>query len=299
MTNRLTEVLQIPDDTILLKLLTDRINDEFNKQVSNIYDDKPGEISLEVKNSRVQIMLQDDEIKEMNGSLNLKTEAIYIDDPFIIDRGVQNTPIFMDMNRQPTEHRSNLRNKLFRRNNNSNVVDEIINTDKFKAIFEQVGLNQEKNILSIGARRYDFTMVEEVGGEKSLKVENLSTGIKTFLILKTLIINQEIQQNGTIILDEPEIHLHPEWQLLFAELLVLIQKEFNLHILINTHSPYFLRAIQVYSAKYGLADKCKYYLSYLDGEKAFIKDVSDNIEPLYKKLADPFQKLDDARWDND
>lgn len=48
-----------------------------------------------------------------------------------------------------------------------------------------------------------------------------------------------------------------KWQLLFAELIVLIQKEFNLHVLLNTHSPYFLRVIQVYSAQYEAADKCK------------------------------------------
>ena len=60
--------------------------------------------------------------------------------------------------------------------------------------------------------------------------------MKTFLIIKTLLINDVIQSNGTIILDEPEIHLHPEWQLLFAELIVLIQKEFGMHILLNTHT---------------------------------------------------------------
>ena len=48
-------------------------------------------------------------------------------------------------------------------------------------------------------------------------------------------------------LDEPEIHLHPAWQVIFAELIVLIQKEFNMHILLNTHSPYFLNAIEIYA----------------------------------------------------
>ena len=73
--------------------------------------------------------------------------------------------------------------------------------------------------------------------------------------------NSYIKTRGVIILDEPEIHLHPEWQLLFAELIVLLHKEFGLHILLNTHSPYFLNAIEVYSAKYQVADKCKYYLT--------------------------------------
>ena len=79
---------------------------------------------------------------------------------------------------------------------------------------------------------------------------------------------------------------------MFAELIVLIQKEFDMHILINTHSPYFLNAIEVYSKKYEIEDKCKYYLSRLDGEKAVIDDVTDNTELIYEKLARPLQILE-------
>lgn len=60
--------------------------------------------------------------------------------------------------------------------------------------------------------------------------------------------------NGTLILDEPEIHLHPKWQLLLAETIVLIQKSFEMHILITTHSPYFMKAIKVYTEKYEISE---------------------------------------------
>ena len=130
-------------------------------------------------------------------------------------------------------------------------------------------------------------------------MRNLSTGLKTFVILKTLLLNGGIEYNGVVILDEPEIHLHPEWQLLFAELIVLLHKEFDVHILLNTHSPYFLRAIQVYSAKYEMADKCRYYLSENSGNQAAITDVSDDIERIYARLSKPLQDLEDERWRDD
>ena len=129
-----------------------------------------------------------------------------------------------------------------------------------------------------------------------LNMKNLSTGLKTFVILQTLLKNGSIEQNSTIILDEPEIHLHPEWQLLFAELIVLLQKEFGVHVLLNTHSPYFLRAIQVYSAKYGIADRCRYYLSEAVGDQAEITDVTKEIDKIYARLSHPLQRLEDERW---
>ena len=128
---------------------------------------------------------------------------------------------------------------------------------------------------------------------------NISTGLKTFAILKALLLNGSIEENGTIILDEPESHLHPEWQLVFAELIVLLQKEFNLHILINTHSPYFLNALEVYSYKHGIFLRCKYYLAEIINKSSIISDVSNNIERIYEKLARPLQDLENMRYSND
>ena len=82
---------------------------------------------------------------------------------------------------------------------------------------------------------------QEKGFRKSFRFSNLASGLKTFVILKKLLQNGVLVEKGVLILDEPEVHLHPEWQLQFAEIIVLLQKEFNLHTLLTTHSPYFLR----------------------------------------------------------
>ncbi|RHQ98600.1 hypothetical protein DWX74_04710 [Peptoclostridium sp. AF21-18] len=97
---------------------------------------------------------------------------------------------------------------------------------------------------------------------------------------------------SVLILDEPDIYLHPEWQLLFAELIVLVNKYLNTHFLINTHSPYFLNAIEVYASKYNIVEP-KYYLAKVDGN---VYDVTDNIEEVYAELARPFQILEDEMY---
>ena len=127
-----------------------------------------------------------------------------------------------------------------------------------------------------------------------LDVRNIATGLKAFVILKTLLENGSLEEKGTIILDEPEIHLHPKWQLVLAELIVLIHKVFNMHILLNTHSPYFLRAIEVFSMKYNVDDKTKYYLVTRNKADSKIDDVTDDTSKIYKLLADPLDKLDEV-----
>lgn len=69
---------------------------------------------------------------------------------------------------------------------------------------------------------------------------NLSAGLKSFVVLKMLIEKGILKEKDVLILDEPEIHLHPDWQLKYAEIIVLLQKMFDLNIVVTTHSRDFL-----------------------------------------------------------
>ncbi|HFU3673533.1 TPA: AAA family ATPase, partial [Streptococcus suis] len=130
----------------------------------------------------------------------------------------------------------------------------------------------------------------------TLSIDNLSSGMKTFYLLKTLLENGTIEQNSPVILDEPEVHLHPEWQLVLAEIIVLLQKQLNINFLINTHSPYFLRAIEVYTTKHNINSNTKYYLAENVGHTAIFKDVTDDTSEIYKILAAPLQVIENERY---
>jgi len=134
---------------------------------------------------------------------------------------------------------------------------------------------------------------EDEEDEKKLNIVNYSSGMKTFYLIKSLLEKGVIRENGTLILDEPEVHLHPEWQLKFAEIIVLLQKEFGLHILINTHSPYLLNAIEVYSKIHKLTSETKYYLAKIDESNIpIIEDIKHETNQIYDLLTVPFEKLD-------
>ena len=109
--------------------------------------------------------------------------------------------------------------------------------------------------------------------------------------------NGTFEQNGTIILDEPEIHLHPEWQIHFAEILILLQKYFNLHILLTTHSPYFLNALETFSKKYDIVNKCHFYHATSSNGDSILTEVTASVDTIYKEMAKPFQTLEDIAYE--
>ena len=143
--------------------------------------------------------------------------------------------------------------------------------------------------------RYKEPEYEEI--EKALSFSNISAGLKTVIFLKELILNGTLKDHGTIIFDEPEIHLHPEWQIKLAELIVLIQKEYDMHIVLTTHSPYFLYALEVFSTKYEVSEKTNYYYTQRKHGKITVENIGKNLEIIYSALNKPFQSIEDLTSD--
>lgn len=102
-----------------------------------------------------------------------------------------------------------------------------------------------------------------------------------------------LKENSILVLDEPEIHLHPKWQLLYAEIIVLIQKAFNLYIVITTHSPYFLEAIELYTKKNKVDSKTNYYLADIEDNYSVMKLVNDRVYDIYHRMAIPVKDLEE------
>ena len=202
--------------------------------------------------------------------------------------------LYGDVGEKVSNHRSSLKSQ-YKNAENLTLVDKANLKEKLNVIYKKINDNLGADMALFEDSK---SSVESHSSSDRLSVDSLSSGMKTFYLIKRLIDNGSIVQNTTLILDEPEVHLHPDWQVSLAEVIVLLQKEMGLHILINTHSPYFLRAIEVYSQKYEIDSCVKYYLSYNEEDISKMKDVTLDISKIYKVLSKPLQRIEDEAYND-
>lgn len=116
---------------------------------------------------------------------------------------------------------------------------------------------------------------------------NVASGVKAFGLLQILLQIGAIGPNKPLLWDEPENHLHPEWQIKFAEMLVLLSK-MGMPIVISTHSPYFIQSIRYYASKYGMSSFVNYYFTEKKkGNLVNVVETTDNLNYVFAKLAQP------------
>ena len=143
-------------------------------------------------------------------------------------------------------------------------------------------------------RRFNFKSKEN----GPLRVQDTASGIKQIGVIQLLLASRKLKEDSFLIIDEPEVNLHPEWQFKLAEILVLLAKDLNISLYINTHSPMFIEAMEVFTKYYDLQEDTYYYLSELDADNAGykIKNIDlDDIYELYDNLASPYDIIDNYR----
>ena len=292
--DKINKFLYIEDEELVKRILKTNLEVEFGTKIGHLnFPEQKSHVRIEIKNHVIEFEASNNGEMDVRSFISLMKEIIYMDDPYVLDNlsGYDNHSYSNVLN-----HRNDLLDKLrsSKKEDSISVLEEVMTKKRLQKILD-VFNNVCDGELSDDGNTVNYVYKTDKL-QDGLEVVNLSTGMKNFVILKQLLLNGQIDENGIVILDEPEIHLHPEWQLKFAEIIVLIQKEFGIHILLNTHSPYFLNAIEVYADKYGIADKCSYYLTEGKGDRTEIEDVSENIERIYAKLARPLQDLENLRY---
>ena len=285
------EIMRLPERIIILEAISGYFNNVFYSQMQSLSGEEKQDaiITLEIKGKQNKIYFEKNTCKEFTGKINIVHKAIYIDNPFVVDE----LPKYNELDPM-NQMLERLLYTSYREGGLEGIIEVVRAKEKLSDLSAMLQNVVEGDIIK--DQNDEFYLRSDKYNEP-ISLHNLSTGMKSFVILKMLIEKGCLKDKDVLILDEPEIHLHPQWQIAYAELIVLLQKQFDLSVVITTHSPYFVDALNLFSCKYGTDKKVNYYLSSNQNNTVTLDKVTDNIDLIYKKMATPIQMLDTLRYE--
>ena len=111
------------------------------------------------------------------------------------------------------------------------------------------------------------------------------------MLLKSLYLDE----NTLLIIDEPEAHLHPQWIVEYARLIILLHKRLGVKFFIASHSTDMVSALRYISEKDKCLSSVSYYVAEEDSYKRnsyIFKSLDQDIEPIFESFNKSFKVLE-------
>ncbi|WP_200248875.1 AAA family ATPase [Lamprobacter modestohalophilus] len=142
--------------------------------------------------------------------------------------------------------------------------------DEVSTWLNRMGLAERLEPIQVGrSTRYEI-VVHRDGVAANLR----DVGIGISQVLPVLALAFFAPVGATIILEEPEIHLHPLAQSVLAELFVEVSRQRRVQFIIETHSEHLFRRLQTLIAKQETtADQCRLYFVDRQGPDAALQSL--------------------------
>lgn len=263
----------------------------FNNQISCFYNNRHGKISFSVLENELRAEFMGDKLSDFYIKEVFYRRAIYMESINLLDLLPKDSEPWEGSVKevkisQPASVCIRMLNRVA--NEDEESYEEYAESNKVREIIAYI---VEK--VTHGSLKNDSSGISFVDsqGQKLVELSNLSAGLKVFVVLQTLLENGALKRGDMLLIDEPEINLHPEWQIVLAEILVLLRKELGIVIYINSHSPYFIRAIEVKLAQNEMTLDGKFYLTVPEDNLYRVEDVTQETERIYELLYKPLEEL--------
>jgi len=290
--------------------LVEYANAKIIKTLRNEFYNQIKGVNNESKESKIRLFCEDEEyynIKLLDNELSSKDEvflsqafdlSLFIDDVFVVDDMPYHRPgsfsssnYLFALNEDGISYKT-LLGTLPRIFHKEKLLSKLVlNNNLFEENFYKTKTEEIIKCMEM-ANPGQMDIVNKNYVIDGLDVRNLAMGSKMFLIIKILIEKGYCGSRTLLVLDEPETHLHPEWQNILAETIVLLIKCLETKVILTTHNPNFLLAIDYFSSKHKIRGITHFYKSIEEGKKAKLKLADGNINDIYARMTKPFLDIE-------
>lgn len=275
------------DISVLLNNLKEELKNRFQKAYKDI-ENRP----IEILDNRIEqcfteeVSVNNYSIEELGAPITNRKEkklsnfltinkVAYIDTPMVVgidSLNCPNVPHWEDLDALLKNKGENLNKK---RKISNILKNEIINGES---------KYDNKNEMLVYNRSDGF----------SNDLFSCATGLKSFSLLQILYNNGFLDSKTLLILDEPESHLHPEWIVQYARLIVMLNKDLKVNFIIGSHNPDMLMALK-YISKKEFSSKNNpinfYYAKEIENFKFDYRCLETEIEPIFKSFNSALDKI--------
>jgi predicted ATPase len=215
--------------------------------------------------------------KEFLGDFHIIRNTTYIDTPMLLGINAFDNTYWDNTNNILKETPSYTHNKNIDYINTITSGKNILNGEAF----------YRKNIL--GEDRFIYKRKDD----SEFNLLECATGIKAFAMLQMMLKSGFLNKYTLLIIDEPEVHLHPQWIVEYARLIVLLNKYIGVKFFIASHNPDMVSALKYISEKEETDENLNFYLAKRNkpGYTYSYKHLKTDIEPIFNSFNIALKKI--------
>lgn len=252
----------------------------FTEKLLNVFRDENLPKSFEVSEEKEVIVSLEKPTLSIPFSVQ---KAIYIDSPMSLGAGSSSNKHWSDLTKFIFFEDKNLSDF-----HNNDIYTSISKNIKGEAVKFTLGTLSTLTFLREDGKEFDLTEV--------------ATGIKAFSIIQLLLKNGHIDNRTLLIIDEPESHLHPQWIVEYARMIVLLHKHIGVKFFLASHNPDMVSAIRYIAEKEGVLDNVNYYLAEKAEGEAYLYNyipLGSDISPIFKSFNIAIERISQYSIDSD
>jgi len=237
------------------------------------------EFSFEYNQSQIEYCENKLDIEKLNISQEIES-AIFVETPLILE-----FEKFLPKDRFETPYHIDSLLKELNKNDFSFTSNE---TSKFINNFRKASGNIINGNISKGNQGFSF----ESNNGKTYNIINASSGTKSIGLLQYLVTNKVLKKGSVLYWEEPEVHLHPLWQLKMIELFVELMNA-GVKIVFSTHSPYMCDYLNAISQKKDFKNRVSFNLLNENDEvvENYVLESDEDWNKIQAELLDPLEEI--------
>jgi predicted ATPase len=242
-------------------------------QISNSYSVTYSNIQFNYENQDFNVKLEQEVFKLVN-------ETIFVETPLILE-------FKKFMNREKGKTPYHIESLL-----------KILDTD-----YSFTDIEQDKFIKDFTAKSKEIIQenIESSGDSFLFKTDrgnydiiNTSSGTKSIGLLQYLVTNKALKKGSVLYWEEPEVHLHPKWQLKMIELFIELMNA-GVKIVFSTHSHFMADSLNALSKKGKFEERISFNL--LQENNGIVENhILDSDEKWQMIQNELLGSLEDIMW---